>query len=259
MRRATLSPVTLPDFGHPTSEPVLSRPLYQARVDRLHRRMAIEGLEALVIYGDREHVANIAWATGYDPRFEEAICVVVAGRRPTLFAGNEGHPYAEVAQGDFDSVLWQPLSLMGQPRDKYQGLPGLLAAAGVKHGMKIGLAGWKGFETEAGAADPGWFESPHYLVTALQALGHTVNAAQLFMNPVDGLRAINEVDQLAQFEFAATLSSSSVRRFIRGARPGMTEYDACRNLALNGYPLSTHINMCAGPVQNMDCPARLSA
>jgi hypothetical protein len=30
--------------------------------------------------------------------------------------------------------------------------------------MRIGLAGWKGFETEDGVFDPSWIEAPHYLV-----------------------------------------------------------------------------------------------
>ena len=118
MRHPVLARVQLPDFGLPVTEPMLGRSLYQARIEALKARMMAAGLDAVVIYGDREHVANIAWATGYDPRFEEAICIVVPGRNPTLLAGNEGLPYAETASGVFDRALWQPLSLMGQPRDR---------------------------------------------------------------------------------------------------------------------------------------------
>ena len=118
MPRAQLSAVTLPEFGTPTVEPQLTRDIYRARIARLESRMAEAGLDAIVIYGDREHLANISWASGYDPRFEEALLIVVPGRTPCLLAGNEGYPYAETAAGDFDRVLWQPLSLMGQPRDR---------------------------------------------------------------------------------------------------------------------------------------------
>jgi hypothetical protein len=213
------------------------------------------GYDALVIYGDREHVANISWASGYDPRFEEALYVVVPGRMPTLFAGNEGYPYAETAEGNFERVLWQHLSLMGQPRDKEKPLRKLLKAAGLKKGMRIGIAGWKGYETDDGKVDDQWFETPHYLVKALKRFGAVANAAQLFMNPVDGLRVINEAEQLARFEYAATLTSNAIRRFIFGAKPGITEYDACRNMQLDGFPLSTHINMCAGPRAKYGLPS----
>jgi Creatinase/Prolidase N-terminal domain len=217
--------------------------------------MKTSGCDAMVIYGDREHVANISWATGYDPRFEEALYIVVPGRRPTLLAGNEGYPYAETARGEFDRVLWQHLSLMGQPRDKDRALSSLLKDAGLTKGMRIGLAGWKGYETESGEVDDQWFETPHFLVTALRKFGPTFNAAQLFMHPVKGLRVINEVEQLACFEHAATLSSNAIRRFVLNAKPGMTEYEACLALQHNSFPHSTHTNMCAGPRAKYGLPS----
>jgi hypothetical protein len=255
MPTAQLVSVSLPDFGVPTVEPRLGRAIYEKRHTRLVRVMKKAGYDALVIYGDREHVANISWASGYDPRFEEALYVVVPGRTPILFAGNEGYPYAEIAEGNFERVLWQHLSLMGQPRDKEKPLRKLLKAAGLKKGMRIGIAGWKGFETDDGKIDDQWFETPHYLVKTLKRFGAVANAAQLFMNPADGLRVINEAEQLARFEYAATLTSNAVKRFILGAKPGITEYDACRNMQLDGFPLSTHVNMCAGPRAKYGLPS----
>jgi hypothetical protein len=246
MRHPVLARVQLPDFGLPVTEPMLGRSLYQARIEALKARMMAAGLDAVVIYGDREHVANISWATGYDPRFEEALLVVTRDRKPVLFAGNEGFPYAEVAAGDFERVLWQHLSLMGQPRDKVQPLAALLQQAGLRTGMAIGLAGWKGFEDEQGNYDPDWIESPHYLVEALKGFGSVRNAADLFMNPVDGLRIINEAAQLARFEYAATLASEGIKQMVLRSRPGQSEYQACSALGLNGFPLAVHVNMCSG-------------
>ena len=117
MRKARLSAVELPDFGMPKVEPELSADLYRERLSRVETRMAKAGHDALIVYGDREHAANIAWLTGYDPRFEEALCLVVPGGKPALLVGNEGLGYAGIAKGHFDIVLWQPLSLMGRPRE----------------------------------------------------------------------------------------------------------------------------------------------
>jgi hypothetical protein len=255
MTQARLAAISLPDFGEPVFEPTLPRAVFDGRINRLRGRMDEEGLDAVVIYGDREHAANITWATGYDPRFEEALLVVVRGCKPVLFAGNEGFPYAECAAGDFERVLWQPLSLMGQPRHKMRPLLDELRAAGLRKGMFIGLAGWKGFETEDGIFDPTWIEAPHYLVSALQSFGEVVNAALLFMHPAHGLRAINEVEQLACFEVAATRTSNGIRRFIHAARPGMSEFEAVRSMALDGFPQSVHINMCAGPRAKYGLPS----
>jgi Creatinase/Prolidase N-terminal domain len=254
-RRAALADIVLPDFGEPGTEPELGAPVYRARLDRLRARMAAASFDAMVVYGDREHLANICWLTGYDPRFEEAICIVAPGRTPQLLSGNEGFPYSELAPGVFDRVLWQPLSLMGQPRDQVRPLAELLAGAGLQSGMRIGLAGWKGYETEAGEFDASWFETPEYLVSALRAFGPVRNAADLFMNPADGLRAINETDQLARFEFAATLSSQSIKRLILGARPGMSEYDAARAIGANGFMQSIHMNFCSGPRAKYGLPS----
>lgn len=255
MKKAQLVEVELPDFGAPTVEPAISRKTYSKRHERLLAAMDASSCEALVIYGDREHVANISWASGYDPRFEEALYVVVPGRKPVLVAGNEGYPYAETASGNFDRVLWQHLSLMGQPRDLSKSLRDILRDAGIADGMRIGLAGWKGYEAEDGSVDDQWFETPHHLVETLRTFGSVFNAAQLFMHPQKGLRVINEAEQLAAFEFAATLSSNAIKRFILGVRLGMSEYQACANMGLNGFPLSTHINMCSGPRAKYGLPS----
>lgn len=34
------------------------------------RRASAEGYDALLVYVDREHFANLAYLTGFDPRFE---------------------------------------------------------------------------------------------------------------------------------------------------------------------------------------------
>ncbi|HEX3347935.1 MAG TPA: hypothetical protein VHS58_07540, partial [Acetobacteraceae bacterium] len=241
----------LPEFGEPTVEPQVPRDTYLARVAEAMRRAAASGLQALVVYGDREHAANIAYLTGYDPRFEEALLVALPGRRPTLFVGNEGWGYAELAAGDFDRVLCQTFSLLGQPRDRQRSIRDLLRDAGLSAGMSIGAVGWKSF----GPSDPGatadWLELPSFIADALREIaggsGRVVNANDLFMNPADGLRAVNDVDQLARFEFAATFGSEALRRVLFGIRPGMTEVEAARLLQTNGLPLAAHTMLSSGP------------
>ncbi|CAN5272260.1 hypothetical protein BH10PSE9_BH10PSE9_00600 [soil metagenome] len=62
-----------------------------------------------------------------------------------------------------------------------------------------------------------------------------------------GLRAINEVDQLAQFEFAACHVSEAVKRVLFGVRPGMRESEAAALMRPIGLPLSAHLMLSAGP------------
>lgn len=250
-----LATFDLPDFGEPTTEPQFTRDFYRARIARLEARLAEAGFDAVVIYADREHSANLVWATGVDPRFEEAILVVAPGRRPALILGNECFPYAETANGDFDRLLWQPLSLMGQPRGAARPLGETLADAGLKTGMRIGLAGWKGYESEDGVFDPDWLESPHFLVEALKRFGTVTNAALLFMHPENGLRVINEVDQLAAFEVSATRTSLAILRVMRGMKAGLTEYEALQAMRYEGQPHSVHVNFSSGPRARYGLPS----
>lgn len=255
MAAPKLVTLDLPDFGEPSVEPVFDRDFYRTRIARLLARMATAGFDAVVVFADREHCANLVWATGVDPRFEEAILVFVPGRKPVLVLGNECYPYAETANGDFDRLLWQHLSLMGQPRGASATLAEILAEAGVRPGMRIGLAGWKGYESDDGVFDPDWLESPHYLVETLKRFGPVTNAALLFMHPENGLRVINEVDQLAAFEVAATQTSLAVLRVIRAAKPGVSEYEALRAMRFEGQPLSVHVNFSSGPRARYGLPS----
>jgi hypothetical protein len=72
------------------------------------------------------------------------------------------------------------------------------------------------------------------------------NATDLLIDPAHGLRVVNEVDQLAAFEWAACQTSHGVRRVLTGLQPGMTERDCARLLAWNGTPLSCHLMLTAG-------------
>jgi Xaa-Pro aminopeptidase len=247
-RQTRLIDAKLPEFGEPTVQPVIPPATYRARMaDALSRASAI-GLDGLVVYGDREHSANVSYLTGYDPRFEETLLVALPGRRPTLFLGNEGWSYAELAGGDFDRVLCQTFSLPGQPRDRQKPLSTLLSEAGLQPGHRIGAVGWKSFTAEDHGSTPDWLDLPEFIAARLRdAVNTVVNAIDLFIDPAGGLRAINEVDQLASFEFAACYASEGLRGVLFGVRPGMTELEAARLMRLNGLPLAAHTMLSAGP------------
>lgn len=250
MRQVGLIEADLPEFGEPVAEPFVSTETHEARVAASLDRARGAGLDALVVYADREHTASLTYLTGYDPRFEEAILVLVPGRLPTLMVGNEGHSYTRLARGRFEAALWPALSLMGQPRAGMRPLPQMLRDAGLAAGMRIGSVGWKGFEADDIGFDATALEVPSYLADALRDLAggrdRVTNANHLFMNPADGLRAINEVDQLAVFERNSTYSSQALRRVLFGVRAGMTELEAARLMGINAIPACAHPVLSAG-------------
>lgn len=245
MRGARLETVELPDFGMPTEMPVLPPQIHQARLERILARMADAGYDRLVVYADREHSANLAWLSGFDPRFEEAVLIVGDGDQPLLLTGNECVGMAQAAPLPMRVRLWQDLSLPGQPRDRSRPLDEMLAAERIGPGSRVGVVGWKPF------ADRAWLDVPSFLADALrQAVGPdglVDNAVGLFIDPRDGLRTSNEVEQLAHFEYAACHTSEGVKRLLFGLRPGLTEQEAVSLLHWNGAPLSCHLMLSSGP------------
>lgn len=240
----------LPDFGEPTVEPRIPASTYAARVQAALAAAARRDLDLLVVYGDREHFANLSYLTGYDPRFEESLLLLRPGARPALLVGNEGWHYAELAAGQFERVLFQSLSLLGQPRGNSLPLAQILAAHGVQAGARVGLAGWKYFGRGDDGLDENAHASPSWIVDALRAAvgpgGRVVEASDIFMAPDHGLRAHNDVDQLAAFEYAASLSSQALRNLLFGLRPGMREIDAARLMQITGLPQAAHLMLSSG-------------
>ena len=127
MAKARLAEIDLPDFGMPDVRPELSASLYPARLARLRERADARGHDRLVVYADREHSASLAWLTGFDPRFEEAVLVVGPTDEPAILVGNECHGMAGAAPLPMRPVLFQDLSLPSQPRDRSRPLAEILA------------------------------------------------------------------------------------------------------------------------------------
>jgi hypothetical protein len=245
MTRAELRRVELPSFGPSPVLPWLPDPLYAQRLERLRRTAAERGFDRLVLFADREHSASIAWLTGFEPRFEEAIVVVGPDDDPAILVGNECYGMAGAAPLPMRRHLHQDLSLPNQPRDRSRPIDEVLGDEGVRPGSRIGVIGWKTY------ADPTWLDVPSWLADRIRALtgptGSAVNATGLLIDPGDGLRTDNDAAQIAAFEYASCHTSSGLRRLLAGLRPGMTEQEAVALYGWNGMPLSCHLMLSSGP------------
>jgi len=116
MKEIRLIDVELPEFGVPSERPNLTSRIYSERLARLGRLMQHNGLSALIVYADREHSANIAYLTEFEPRFEEALLILAAGKRPVIMTGPENHgwPGNGKAPIEVEMVLYPPFGLLGQ-------------------------------------------------------------------------------------------------------------------------------------------------
>ena len=244
MKTARLAPIALPDFGMPTAMPEIPGDVYQERLRRLGSRADAAGYDTIVVYADREHSANLSYLTGFDPRFEEALLLVGPSGEPAILVGNECWGMAGAAPVAMKRHMFQDFSLPGQPRHRSRPLADLLTEEGVAEGSRVGVIGWKDY------GDRTRIDLPAYLVDQLRSVtgptGTVENVTDFLIDAGSGLRVINEVDQLAAFEYAACHTSSGVRKLLFSLRPGLREREAVRLLEWNGMPLSCHLMLTAG-------------
>jgi Xaa-Pro aminopeptidase len=248
--RFLLEKVSYPNIGFPReARPEVPAAVFSARLARLRRRMGEQELDALVVYGDREHFANLAWLTNYDPRFEEALLVVLPRGKPVLFVGNEGWSYSNIARLPLIRELYQTFSLLGQPRETVKPLAGLLIDAGLTGCSRVGVAGWKYFSAAEFENPQEVLDAPEFVAQSVRAAirpgGRVTNETALFMDAEHGLRSILEAEQIAGFEWVATYNSQSVLQGIRALKPGMTEMEGFSAMATCGLPFSCYPT-CAG-------------
>ncbi|HEX5695677.1 MAG TPA: aminopeptidase P family N-terminal domain-containing protein [Acidimicrobiia bacterium] len=245
MAEARLVAIDLPDFGMPEAMPQLPPAIHLDRLERLRERGETRGYDHMIVYADREHSANLSYLTGFDPRFEEALLVVGSDEQPAVLVGNECWGMAGAAPLPLRRHLFQDFSLPSQPRDRSRSLREILAEEGVVPGSRVGVIGWKDYGRR------GAIDLPAYIVDELRDVtggtGTVENATDLLIDASDGLRVINEVEQLALFEYAACQTSQGVRNLLHGLQPGTTEQEAVRLLEWNGMPLSCHLMLTAGP------------
>lgn len=236
-----------PDHGAPDVPPPLGLAELQGRLAALRAVAGQQGYASVVVYGDREHAANIHWLTGFDPRFEEALLVVTPDDA-VIVAGNECLPYAAdtplVRAGAARVVHCASLSLPSQPRGTAR-LSDILAAI-VPRGT-VGAVGWKWFGPDEVEAPSLALDIPAFVADPLRRLAARVeNATPLMMHPAHGLRARVDAAEIARLEFANHMAAAALRRMVFAFREGMTDFAAVEAAQVGGLPLGCHTTFAVG-------------
>ena len=243
-----LTRIEWPDTGRPAVPPAPGLPVFAARLASVRAAMAARGLAALVVYADREHAANLAWLTGFDPRFEEAVLVVTPDRA-TLMAGNECLPWTAISplvMAGMVAVVHVPtLSLMSQPRGGTR-LDHAIAAA-LPRGAATGAAGWKWFDPDEATDAAHLLDLPEFVAAPVRAqAGQVTNATDLFMHPAHGLRARVDADEIARLEFSNAMAVRALKRIVAGLREGAVDFDVVEGAGIGGLPLGCHLTFATG-------------
>jgi hypothetical protein len=253
--------VTVPEFGVPDAIPFVPSLTFSRRCADAYNKAQCDWL---IVYADREHLANMVYLSGFEPRFEESLLLIGSGGRRILIVGNEGEGYASVATlPDLEVQVAQSMSLMGQDRSNSPNLERVLSDAGLKAGQKFGLVGWKYFEAREWAGASQGFFLPHYLVAILARIAggpnSLVDATAVLMHPTEGLRSQIDADGIALHEWGASRASSAVWRIVNATRPGISEFHAVAAMSYAGEVLSAHVMYATGnstePVIGMRSPS----
>lgn len=238
--------IELPDFGVSNDMPEIPKQIYEKRANELYKRAEKNWV---IVYGDREHFANLHYLTEFDPRFEEAVLVLGPDDKRYLLVGNEGFMYKSVAKLDAEVILYQSFSLLGQDRSKSPKLTEILKNIGLSKGDTVGVCGWKYAEKET-KEDFTEFYAPAFLIDSIKYVIGDEQAIQdvtsILMHPTKGLRAYNELEQIVAFEWAAARASKALLKIVRSTQVGISEFEAVSKMGYAGEPLTTYVMYASG-------------
>ena len=253
LRKHRLIEIDWPEFGVAACPPPPSALELGARLGRLRAKMEEHKITHAVVYGDREHFANMTYLTGFDPRFEEALLIVGPATTPLIVVGNECEAYLGFsslhAAGRMRHERFQSFSLLGQPRERSRPLREILAEEDIGPYAVVGAVGYKYFGKEEHPDAVHALDIPSYIGDSLRDLAgreNVVNATGLFMDPDGGLRAKCTPFEIAYFEYTNGQAAEAVKRMIFALREGVTDHSVVESGRLNGDPLGCHVTFSTG-------------
>ena len=252
-RRHRLVEIDWPEFGVAACPPPPPTAELEARIENLRSRMEELKITHAVVYGDREHFANLAYLTGFDPRFEESLLIVSGKTTPLILVGNECEAYLGFSSlhgaGRLRHERFQSFSLLGQPRERSRALREILADEGIGRTARVGAIGYKYFSNTEHPDAAHTLDIPSYIADTLRNLAGAdgvFNVTDLLMHPGYGLRAKCTALEIAAFEYANCQAAESVKRMIFALREGVTDHAVVESGRFNGNPLSCHITFATG-------------
>ena len=245
MNSVELKKIEYPEVSEPMEFPRVPDSVYQDRLDLFRGKIQAEGLSHGIVYGDREHFANLKFLTDYDPRFEESLLIVPASGKPVLLVGNEGWGYSKICKIDCDVKLYQHFSLQGQPRSKSKTLETLLGESGIDSDSKIGVCGIKYVGSDEFGPAEFVIDAPSYIVECLRSMAgykQVTDITRWFTHPSTGFRIPLTVDEIARFETINLTVYRGVKNALEAFQEGVSEMEISKALNYSAvFPLSCHV------------------
>lgn len=260
-KRAVLIEIEWPVFGVGERPASATAAELLARMKRVRSAMERRNLSHLLVYGDREHFANLTWLTNVDPRFEEALLIVSRADEPLILVGNECEDYLRFSPlftaNAIRSERFQSFSLLSQPRADSRLLRDILSDEGIGKNSTVGCAGWKYFDDTEDPAGRHALDIPSFIADTVRDLAgreRVENATDLFMHPGYGFRSTVTAKEIAQFEYTNAKAAEAVKKMIGGLHDGIVDYDIARLAEWDGEPLGCHPTLASGDLPGLCGP-----
>lgn len=144
-----------------------------------------------------------------------------------LFLGNENLNKASKARIPAEATHISLFSLPNQPNRPDKSMTEILREAGIGGSAQVGLAGWKKF-TSVLEQNEKLLDVPFFIVDALKEIldegGRLVNATNLFIGE-GGVRTVNNANEIAHYEYGASLASDCILDAMNLLAPGVSELE----------------------------------
>ena len=208
-------------------------------IERKHKILSLmkeNNFSSLIIYADKEHGGNFEYLTGFIPRFEEALQILNVDGSSTLILGNENYNKTKYSLIDSQGILCPLFSLPNQPMGNFRPVEFYLKQAKIDRSQKVGLVDWKLLSNDFND-----FHSksamPSFIVEGLEKLvskSQLINATQLYMDPKKGARVTNNANEIARYEYGASLASDSILNAMNALKEGVSEQEIGNLLQADG-------------------------
>jgi hypothetical protein len=232
----------------PERLPEIPDDLYINRLSVVRSRMEEQNIDSIIIYADKEHFSNFRYLAGFEPRFEEGILIVHRNGPSYVLLGRECYGMHKLSKIDVNPLFYSSLSIPNNVRT-FERLEDLLIEAKIEENQNIGVVGWKLLEDDIGQYSTKLFDVPSFIMSAIVNVAgeqNVFNVTSWFSNPDDGIRTINNADEIAFFEFGAAWASEGVKNILNKLEVGISEIELANHLPHLGLPLSCHPMVSSG-------------
>lgn len=226
-----------PPMTDNSNQPVLiSKETALERRDKIISRMKESGFSSVIVYADKEHGGSFEYLTGFIPRFEEALQILNVDGTSTLILGNENYNKTKYSLVDSKGILCPLFSLPNQPMGHFKPVEYYLKQADIDTSGKVGLVDWKLLSND--------YEDfhakssmPAFIIDGLKSFipkEKLANATQLYIDPEKGARVTNNANEIARYEYGASLASDSILNALNALTEGISELEIGNLLQANG-------------------------